>query len=379
MVRRLTEAGLEPIRIDVPDAEAAKTAEVAARCWAVLGRAGFTRSDAVVGVGGGATTDLAGFVAATWLRGVALVNVPTTVLGMVDAAVGGKTGHQHRRGQEPGRQLPRAGRRALRPGRCWPACPPPTWSPAWPRWSSAGSSPTRRSWTWSSPTRRRRVDPGSDRAARAGRAGHPGQGARWWRPTCGRRPRPGPRVGRELLNYGHTLGHAIERREQYRWRHGEAVSVGLVYAAELARLAGRLDDVTADRHRDGARPARAAHGVRGGRLRRPARHHGGGQEDPRLDAAVRDPERAGQRGDPQRAAGRAAAQRLRGGGAVSAAEDHFAEAATAYADLVAAIRAGPVGGAGAGGVGPAGSGRAHQPVPDHRRDLPGAAGRRPRT
>ena len=80
------------MRIDVPDAEAAKTAEVAAHCWSVLGTAGFTRSDAVVGVGGGATTDLAGFVAATWLRGVSLLTVPTSLLGMVDAAVGGKTG-----------------------------------------------------------------------------------------------------------------------------------------------------------------------------------------------------------------------------------------------------------------------------------------------
>jgi 3-dehydroquinate synthase len=54
---------------------------------------------------------------------------------------------------------------------------------------------------------------------------------------------------REILNYGHTLGHAIERREEYRWRHGNAVSVGLVFAAELARAAGRLDGATADRHR----------------------------------------------------------------------------------------------------------------------------------
>jgi 3-dehydroquinate synthase len=54
---------------------------------------------------------------------------------------------------------------------------------------------------------------------------------------------------REVLNYGHTLGHALERREGYRWRHGAAVSVGLVFAAELARLAGRLDDATAQRHR----------------------------------------------------------------------------------------------------------------------------------
>jgi 3-dehydroquinate synthase len=54
---------------------------------------------------------------------------------------------------------------------------------------------------------------------------------------------------REILNYGHTLAHAIERRERYRWRHGAAVSVGLVFAAELGRLAGRLDDQTAARHR----------------------------------------------------------------------------------------------------------------------------------
>jgi 3-dehydroquinate synthase len=54
---------------------------------------------------------------------------------------------------------------------------------------------------------------------------------------------------REILNYGHTLGHAIERRERYRWRHGAAISVGMVFVAELARLAGKLDDATADRHK----------------------------------------------------------------------------------------------------------------------------------
>jgi 3-dehydroquinate synthase len=54
---------------------------------------------------------------------------------------------------------------------------------------------------------------------------------------------------REILNYGHTLAHAIEALEHYQWRHGDAVSVGLVFAAELARITGRLDDATADRHR----------------------------------------------------------------------------------------------------------------------------------
>ena len=77
---------------EIPDAEGAKRVEVAAFCWQILGQTDFTRSDAVIGIGGGATTDLAGFVAATWLRGIDVVQIPTTVLGMVDAAVGGKTG-----------------------------------------------------------------------------------------------------------------------------------------------------------------------------------------------------------------------------------------------------------------------------------------------
>ena len=88
----LQRSGFEALTAAIPDGEAAKTAEVAAGLWGVLGRAGFTRTDAVVAVGGGATTDLAGFVAATWLRGVPVVHLPTTLLAMVDAAVGGKTG-----------------------------------------------------------------------------------------------------------------------------------------------------------------------------------------------------------------------------------------------------------------------------------------------
>ena len=84
--------GYEAILAGVPDSEDAKRVEVAAFCWGVLGQADFTRSDAVIGFGGGSTTDLAGFVAATWLRGVKLVQVPTTLLAMVDAAIGGNVG-----------------------------------------------------------------------------------------------------------------------------------------------------------------------------------------------------------------------------------------------------------------------------------------------
>ena len=87
----LQAAGLTVHAEPVPDGEAAKTVDVAAGLWSRLAEHGVTRSDCVVGIGGGAATDLAGFVAATWLRGVAAVLVPTTLLGMADAAVGGKT------------------------------------------------------------------------------------------------------------------------------------------------------------------------------------------------------------------------------------------------------------------------------------------------
>ncbi|NUQ87440.1 MAG: iron-containing alcohol dehydrogenase, partial [Glycomyces artemisiae] len=84
--------GVEATLMELPDAEDGKTVAVAEQCWDALGAEGFTRTDLVVGVGGGAVTDLAGFVAACWLRGVAVVHVPTSLLGAVDAAVGGKTG-----------------------------------------------------------------------------------------------------------------------------------------------------------------------------------------------------------------------------------------------------------------------------------------------
>ncbi|RIY18486.1 3-dehydroquinate synthase, partial [Bifidobacteriaceae bacterium WP012] len=88
----LRQAGYEVLDILVPDAEAGKTIQVASGIWARLGEAGFTRSDAIVGLGGGAATDVAGFVAATWMRGIRYVNCPTSLLAMVDASTGGKTG-----------------------------------------------------------------------------------------------------------------------------------------------------------------------------------------------------------------------------------------------------------------------------------------------
>ncbi len=88
----LSDRGIDAHRIEIPDAEAGKDLPVVGYVWEVLGRIGVGRKDAIVSLGGGAATDVAGFVAATWLRGIDVVHVPTTLLGMVDAAVGGKTG-----------------------------------------------------------------------------------------------------------------------------------------------------------------------------------------------------------------------------------------------------------------------------------------------
>jgi len=237
----LADNGFESFIAEVPDAEEAKQAQVAAFLWGVLGQAGFTRSDAVVGVGGGATTDLAGFVAATWLRGVRVVQVPTTLAGMVDAAVGGKTGINTAEGKNlVGAFHPPAGvlcdlttletlpRNDFVAGlaevvKCGFIADPAILDlvEADPQAATA----------WDAPTTRELVE----RSVRV-KADVVGEDLR----ESGLR---------EILNYGHTFGHAVEHVERYSWRHGAAVSVGLVYAAELARLAGRLDERTADRHR----------------------------------------------------------------------------------------------------------------------------------
>jgi 3-dehydroquinate synthase len=245
--RLLIDRGLETVRVDLPDAEAAKSVAVAERCWSILGTAGFTRSDAVVGVGGGSTTDLAGFVAATWLRGVQLITVPTSLLGMVDAAVGGKTGINTPQGKnlvgsfyEPLGVVADLDRLATLPHSDL----------------VAGLAEVVKCGFIADPEILTLIeaDPAAVTNPASSQLGELVERAiRVKAEVVSRDLREatssGSRVGRELLNYGHTIGHAIERREGYRWRHGEAVSVGLVVVAELARQAGTLDETTAARHR----------------------------------------------------------------------------------------------------------------------------------
>lgn len=237
----LTAVGLAVHLEVVPDGEDAKTATVAAHLWGALGRAGFTRTDAVVGVGGGTVTDLAGFVAATWLRGVPVVQVPTTLLGMVDAAVGGKTGINTPEGKNlVGAFHPPAG--VICDLAVLATLPEVDLVAGLAEVVKCGlvADPAILDLVEADPVGLRRADGPSLRelVERAVRVKADVVTADLRESSL-----------REILNYGHTFGHAVEQVESFRWRHGEAVSVGMVYAAELGRLAGRLDADVVARHR----------------------------------------------------------------------------------------------------------------------------------
>lgn len=237
----LRKVGYESFSAEIPDAEEAKHYQVAAFCWQVLGQNDFTRTDAIISVGGGAITDVAGFVAATWLRGVRVIHIPTTLLGMVDAAVGGKTGINTAEGKNlvgafwpPSAVLCEIGTLRTLPEhelltgmaevvKCGFIADPQILD-------IIEANPEKIRDSQSSIVRdlieravRVKSEVVSEDLRESGR--------------------------REILNYGHTLGHAIERAERYQWRHGAAVAVGMMYAAELALATGYLDETIVDRTR----------------------------------------------------------------------------------------------------------------------------------
>jgi 3-dehydroquinate synthase len=234
------DAGIDAQLLQVPDAEDAKNLTVLGFCWNVFGQIGLDRRDVVIGLGGGSVTDLAGFAAATWMRGVKVVQVPTTLLGMVDAAVGGKTGINTDAGKnmvgafyEPTAVI--ADLATL------DSLPPHELVAGMAEVVKCGFIADPQILSIVEADQPSVLDPAGAQLAELVR-----------RAVAVKADVVAADLResslREILNYGHTLAHAIEKRERYRWRHGAAVSVGLVYAAELARAAGRLDDETADRH-----------------------------------------------------------------------------------------------------------------------------------
>ena len=214
----------------IGDGEQAKslaTVEELCRAWSQWG---LTRGDQVLAVGGGVVTDTAGFAAAVYHRGVGVVHVPTTLLGMVDAAIGGKTGVN----------LPE-GKNLV--GAFWQ-----------PRAVVCDTDALDRL-----PERERRSGLGEmakyhfltgddllslpldERIAACVRIKAAVVAA-------DEREDPTERRGRAILNYGHTLAHALENAGGYDLRHGEAVAIGLVYAAQLAWTLGRIDDARVEDH-----------------------------------------------------------------------------------------------------------------------------------
>ena len=219
--------GVEHRVFEVPDGESAKALSAVEELCRAFASWGLTRGDVVVGVGGGVVTDLAGFAAASYHRGVPVVHVATTLLAQVDAAIGGKTGVN----LPEGKNLVGA-----------------FWQPSLVLCDTAT------------------LDTLPDREMRCGL----GEGAKYhflggddledldfdarvarcveiMAEVVAADEREAGR--RAVLNYGHTLGHAIETTGWYDLRHGEAVAVGLVYAAELGRALGRIDGDRVAEHR----------------------------------------------------------------------------------------------------------------------------------
>ena len=220
--------GVPSIRIEVPDGEQAKTLSVVEDICRRLAQEGFTRADAIVAVGGGVVTDLGGFAASVYHRGIRFVSVATTLLGMVDAAIGGKTGVN----LPEGKNLVGA-----------------FWQP------SAVICDTETLDTLP----RREFQCGVGEIAKYHFLG----GGRLDQLPIDERVAACVRIKadvvmadereggkRAILNYGHTLAHAIETAGSYDLRHGECVAIGIAYVAEVARRLGRIDDErVAEHHR----------------------------------------------------------------------------------------------------------------------------------
>jgi len=217
-------------RYEVPDGESGKSAANAHLLWENLHRDGFTRTDLIVGIGGGAVTDLAGFVAASWLRGVDWIAIPTTLAGMVDAAIGGKTGIN----TDKAKNLVGAFH-----------------SPQAVIIDSA----------WLQSLTKRDFAAGLAEVIKCGfirdaqiltlLQGHTLESVIADKELTDELILRSVIVKadvvsndfkesdvRETLNYGHTFGHAIESASGYSLRHGEAVAIGMIFVAELAVLSG---------------------------------------------------------------------------------------------------------------------------------------------
>lgn len=245
----LRQHGYQVVEMVIPDAEKGKTIQTLSTVWKKLGLEGFTRSDALIGLGGGAATDAAGFAAATWMRGISYINCPTSLLAMVDASVGGKTGINTAQGKNlvGSFYTPRL---VLSDVETLKTLPADIFTEGLGEVVKCGfiADPSlvdilenNASWLKNcipATLTEDQVAVVTDLIERSVRVKAAYVGKDFTEQGL-----------REFLNYGHTLGHVIELMEGFTVRHGQAVSVGMVFAAELARIEGLIDDDLVDRHR----------------------------------------------------------------------------------------------------------------------------------
>ncbi len=227
------DTGLDQTVVEVPDGERAKSLAEVERLCEAFAEAGLSRDDVVVGLGGGAVTDLAGFAAAVYLRGVRVVHVPTTLLAMVDASVGGKTGVN----LPAGKNLVGAFHQPL-----GVLADTEVLSTLPDRERRSGLGEVAKCWLLDGRDHEEVVRANDEQMiavslalkARLVALDEHELGAR------------------ALLNYGHTLGHAVERtvleRDPDELRHGEAVAIGIAFAVRLAARLGRVGAATIDEH-----------------------------------------------------------------------------------------------------------------------------------
>jgi 3-dehydroquinate synthase len=223
-----------------PDGEAQKSTKILSQAWEKLGDAGFTRNDVVVGIGGGATTDLAGYLAASWLRGVEWFAVPTSLAGMVDAAVGGKTGINTSAGKNLVGAFHSPSTVFISP-RFLESLPDGDISAGLAEVVKCGFIADPQILELISKAGTRTLSDMSlivELIARAVQVKAHVVSQDFKESGL-----------RETLNYGHTLGHAIEKQKRYSMRHGDAVAIGMVFAAELAHLSGLIEADVVETHR----------------------------------------------------------------------------------------------------------------------------------
>lgn len=233
-------AGFSVREIIIPEGEAAKTLAVAERCWDECLTAGLDRTSTILALGGGAAGDLAGFVAATYMRGIPFVQLPTTLLAQVDASIGGKVAIDHPRAKNLIGAFHQPLMVVTDPS-ALATLPDPEFRSGLAEVVKHGivldaayfgdvEAHVREILSKDLPTLERIIAASCRLKSRIVEADEQESGLR------------------AALNYGHTVGHALEAATSYsRWLHGEAVSLGIVAAARLAARLGVTDAETVNR------------------------------------------------------------------------------------------------------------------------------------